>query len=140
MNRLIRYAILFVRGGRRLCGSTTTDVLSHSAQVRHGFTVLFVPSGSKSAGHELDDSLRVTRQSLPSDQAIFHIDFARWRSRLQRREQRIVDDLKAGGTTSGIARKYGVTAARVSRLRRQFEDGWKAFQAGAEMQELPCKS
>jgi hypothetical protein len=43
----------------------------------------------------------------------------------------IAKDLACGFTTSEVAVKYGVTAGRISQLRRTLEASWAAFQQEA---------
>jgi hypothetical protein len=40
-------------------------------------------------------------------------------------------DLMLGERTSHVSRKYGITAGRVSQLRREFHDDWVRF-SGAD--------
>jgi hypothetical protein len=38
-----------------------------------------------------------------------------------------MDDLMIGERTLDVSRKHGISAARVSQLRREFMDDWRAF-------------
>jgi hypothetical protein len=44
----------------------------------------------------------------------------------------IVKDLAFGCSTSEVAEKHGVTASRISQLRRVLEESWLAFQQEVE--------
>jgi hypothetical protein len=43
----------------------------------------------------------------------------------------IAKDLAFGCSTSEVAEKHGVTAGRVSQMRRSLEESWAAFQQEA---------
>jgi hypothetical protein len=111
-----------VKSGRRLAGTEKAqDVLSPLAQQRHGFTVDPMPE-------EVYAPALVDNTVTPvPDQAAFRQDFPRWRARRTARDRRVMDDLMVGERTMDVSRKYGVSAARVSQLRREFKDDWHAF-------------
>ena len=46
---------------------------------------------------------------------------------LSTRDQRVVDELAAGERTSDVARKFGVSAGRISQMRGQLKKSWKSF-------------
>ncbi|HEV8062850.1 MAG TPA: hypothetical protein VGP68_23425, partial [Gemmataceae bacterium] len=83
-SRMAAYAVLVVVDGRHLSG---TDALSQRAQRRHGFRVesLNVSSDERKPGpnelrhaDSIGDSLRDNTRTLPSEQAIFRVDFRNW--------------------------------------------------------------
>ena len=45
--------------------------------------------------------------------------------------KQIARDLAYGFSTSEVAEKHGVTAGRISQLRRTLEESWAAFQQEA---------
>jgi hypothetical protein len=45
--------------------------------------------------------------------------------------KQIAKDLAFGCSTSEVAKKYGVTAGRISQLRRSLEESWATFQQEA---------
>lgn len=113
-----------VRSGRRLCGQErATDALSSVARRRHAFTVRGLPP----AGDVFDEALRDNTRSPVPDQAAFRSDFRDWLRSLTRRERAVVRRLARGHTTGEVARSFGVSAARISQLRRRFRDGWRAL-------------
>ncbi|HJZ60310.1 MAG TPA: hypothetical protein VKE74_35530, partial [Gemmataceae bacterium] len=124
-----------VRAGRRLAGSDrSTDALSPVARVRHGFAIR--PLGdptpatdpqSSEDGDELAEALSGTTRTPVPAQVAFRLDFPRWRSGFGRRARAVLDALAAGGRTKEVARDLGLSPARVSQMRREFERGWRAF-------------
>jgi DNA-binding NarL/FixJ family response regulator len=67
------------------------------------------------------------RASVP-DQVAAKMDVGAWFATLTKRMKQIARDLAFGFSTSEVARKYGVTAGRISQLRRALENSWAEFQ------------
>jgi hypothetical protein len=145
VSALASYAARAVLSGRRLCGQLPArDVLSEVAQRRHGFSVQALPQSTRHPFEEIytsvqgqrhidamDEMLRDNSITPPPDQAAFRIDFASWRRTRTERDRRLMADLMVGERTSHVSRKYGITAGRVSQLRREFHDDWVRF-SGAD--------
>jgi hypothetical protein len=64
----------------------------------------------------------------PAETAACRIDFASWLLRLPVRLRKIALTLAGGETTSEAAKKFKVTAARISQLRRWLKESWELFQ------------
>jgi hypothetical protein len=69
------------------------------------------------------------------EQVSFRIDFPAWRLTPSDRDRRLIDDLMLGERTLDVADKHGLTAGRVSQLRRDFKQDWDRFCALED--ELP---
>jgi hypothetical protein len=65
------------------------------------------------------------------DQVAAKMDVGAWFATLTKRMKEIAKDLAFGCSTSEVAKKYGVTAGRISQLRRMLEESWAAFQQEA---------
>jgi hypothetical protein len=129
---LAAFAARAARSGRRVTGQERADdVLSPVAQRRHGFAVGSLPGHSTLAGTAWDEALRDNTRSEVPDQAAFRIDFPAWRQRLTARDRRIVDELMVGEGPQRVARRHGLTAGRVSQLRRRFREDWQRFHGQA---------
>jgi hypothetical protein len=127
---LALFAVRRVRGGRRLCTKERSrDVLTRSAQVRHGFRVGPLPSASRLGDNLFEQALQDNRQTSIPDQVCFRCDFPSWQSTRSDRDRRLIDDLMIGGRTGEVARKHGLSAARVAQLRREFHADWEKFCA-----------
>jgi hypothetical protein len=125
---LARFAAQAVHNGRRLCGQEKIkDVLSPRAQQHHNFTVVSLPEGSSLNGNVFDEALIDNTQTPPPDQVAFRIDFPAWRLTRSERDRRVIDDLMVGERTLDVADKHGLTAGRVSQLRRDFFQDWSRF-------------
>ena len=124
---LARFAVAQVRSGRRIgCRLNSHDVSSAYAQRKKSFRIErldhdHLPGGWRAAV--------VEDHHTPVDQqAAFRIDFTAWLTQLAPRHRRIVKFLAAGNSTSDAARRFRLSASRVSQLRRELHLDWLQFQ------------
>jgi hypothetical protein len=137
---LASYAARAVQSGRRLTGQEKAkDVLSSSAQKRHRFKV--EPLAAARVGHDnlygephgqyaqdtIEERLRDNLQTPVAEQAAFRLDFPAWLATVTERDRLLVKDLALGHRTLDLARKYGLSPARISQKRREFQEGWQRF-------------
>jgi DNA-directed RNA polymerase sigma subunit (sigma70/sigma32) len=101
---------------------TCKEPLSRYAQIGSGIQV--------EQTNWIDTLVEDKRASVP-DQVAAKMDVSDWFSTLASRMKQIALDLAYGHTTSEVAAKYGVTAGRISQLRRTLEESWRAFQQEA---------
>jgi hypothetical protein len=128
------FAVKAVKSGRRLCGQEKAkDVLSPLAQQRRGFTVGKLPDFSSLSSNPLMEALADNTRTPPDEQAVFRIDFPVWLATFSERQRRIIEDLMEGERTLDVSQKYGISAGRISQLRRQFHQDWQIFCG-----DLPC--
>jgi hypothetical protein len=117
-----------VKSGRRLCGQLKAkDVLSPLAQRRHGFAVGPLPEFDSGNGNVIEEALHDNTQTPPDEQAAFRVDFPEWVGRRSDRDRRLIGEMVMGERTRDLAGRFGLTAGRVSQLRREFFDDWSAF-------------
>ena len=125
------FAVKAVNGNRHVGGhQSCRDVMSPLTQKRRGFTVGSLTAWCPPEGpwqEVVVDSRRVS----PADRAAFKLDFAQWLSQWPLRHRRIINSLAAGHRTMAVALRFGVSPARVSQLRREFERSWQQFQGMA---------
>jgi len=127
---LATFAARAVRSGRRLAGmDRAIDVLSPLAQRRKGFAVGKLPDCSTLDGSPLDEALRDNIHSPVDEQACFRLDFPAWLRSLPRRDRRLVKGMALGHRTLDLARRFRLSAGRVSQLRREFKRDWDRFTA-----------
>jgi hypothetical protein len=127
-----------VQCGRRLCGmDTATDVLSRVAQRRHGFAVNRLSDLSTVANSPMEEALVENTVTPPNEQAVFRIDFPRWRSTYSDRDRQIMDDLMIGERSKDVSKKYGISPGRVSQKRRDFHQDWRRFHGEGEDEKRP---
>ena len=68
------------------------------------------------------------KRASVADQVAAKMDVGAWFGTLTKRMKEIAKDLAFGCSTSEVAEKHGVTAGRISQLRRVLEESWAAFQ------------
>jgi hypothetical protein len=125
---LARYGVAQVKDGRKVGGNLNVhDVSSDYAQREKGFTVerLDLYDHNEEAWLEvfIED-----KHSGPADIATSKIDFTVWLKSLPYRTRRIAKLLATGEKTSIVAKKFAVSAGRISQLRREMAQSWKTFQ------------
>ncbi len=76
---------------------------------------------------ELVDVL--TTSDDPAEIVQVRLDFAAWYENLTGREQQMLLAFMDGERTQDLARRYGISNARVSQVRRELVEHWAAFTA-----------
>lgn len=127
-SNLAWYAAKQIRSGRSAgCRLNSKEPLAVYAQQRRGIRVEHMRSNDHSEQTWIDALIQDQRSTV-LDHVAAKLDVAAWLKTLCRRTRRIAADLAKGCTTSEVARKYGVTAARISQLRQELKDSWSEFQ------------
>jgi hypothetical protein len=122
------YAVRAVKRGRPAVGRMNgKEPLSRYAQI--GSRVRF----ERQSGEWIDKLAEDKRASVV-DQVAAKLDVRAWFSTLTKRTNEIAKDLALGFSTSEVAHKHGLTAGRISQLRRTLEKSWAAFQ----QEEVPA--
>jgi hypothetical protein len=135
---LARYAVAQVRTGRRVGGQLNVrDVTSGYAQCRKQFSVGRLDRYDPVEGCWREAVVEDYRTPV-ADQASFRVDFPAWLQTLPPRERKIARALAEGGRTIDVARRFGVSLARISQLRRELERSWLAFH-GEEAEREPME-
>lgn len=125
---LATYAARAVKSGRRLVGQEKSkDALSPLAQQRHHFTVARLPDLETLSGNPLSEALADNTKSPPDETVCFKLDFAAWLASLTHRDRDITEALMVGERTLVVAKKYGVSAARISQKRLELCLAWRTF-------------
>jgi hypothetical protein len=129
--RLAHYAVLAVRNGRRLCGSTRAkDVTNTATQARVGFACGLADHQSGTS-NPVAEALHDNTRSDVADQAAFRIDFPVWLLTCTGRDRRIIGDMLRETRTLDLARKYRLSEGRISQLRRKYCEEWRQFHGEA---------
>jgi hypothetical protein len=141
VSALATFAARAVKSGRRLCGQERSrDVLSPLAQKRQGFTVHALPVATTTSYEHLygrprgqsdldvfEELLRDNTITPVLDQVQFRLDFPAWLQTLSGRDRRLVGAMIRNERTQDLSRRFGVSAARISQLRRAFQQDWNRF-------------
>ena len=73
-----------------------------------------------------------TRTAPVPDIVAFRCDFPAWLNTLSRRDRRIAEILALGHRTREVAKRFDVSAGRISQLRRELAESWREFTGGNE--------
>ena len=135
---LAQFAIRQVCAGRRVGSSTNSlDILSRNARRARGLTVESLDQLDSKTG-TLNHLLIEDRHAGPAETATARMDMRAWLGTLSRQQRRIANALALGETTNVVARKFGVSPARISQLRLRFRQLWEQFQAGTKPAGCPA--
>jgi hypothetical protein len=125
--KLANFAVRQIRDGRRVAKKANVkDVYDQHAQIKNGHQLKHIGSPRDQRGGWREQLVENKRTS-PADLATFKLDFNAWLPSLSSRARLMAEDLAAGERTRDVARKYGVSAARVSQLRRELQKSWEEF-------------
>jgi hypothetical protein len=124
---LVHYSARRVRCGRPAGGHLcSTDPLSRYAQIRNGIRIELQQT------KWIEELVEDKRASIP-DQVATKLDMSAWFDALPSRTRQIAKDLAVGSSTSELARKYKLSAGRISQFRRSLEKSWNDFQREAAL-------
>jgi len=151
---LAAYAARHVKCGRRLCGQEKgKDALSSLAQRRHGFAVEQLPTSTATSHEERyavgagqrrqdawEERLRDNAVTPVLEQVCFRIDFPAWLACLTPRERRLVRAMAQGERTLDLSKRFALSPARVSQLRRELHNDWTRFCGGRPRSVTGCDS
>jgi len=136
---LARFAVAQIRDGRTVGSSQNVrEVLSRYAQRKKGFSVQRLDQYDREEQQWIEAVVADTRTPV-FEQVWFRIDFPAWLARLSPRNRRIAKLLAAGYSTGEVATRFGISASRISQLRRQLHDSWMDFH-GDLPSRRPSKS
>ena len=128
----VRLVARAVNSGRRIAGmARAKDVMNRRAQEGNDFAVTMVQDVGAQNGSPWAEALKDNMSTPPPDAAAFRIDFPIWLATLSERDRRMVDRLMLGERTQATARRFGLSEARVSQLRREFSRRWARFHGEA---------
>ena len=116
------YSSRQVRRGRPAAGRMNgKEPLSRYAQIGNGIQI------DRSSSKWIDAIVEDKRAPV-ADQVAAKMDIGAWFATLTKRMKEIATDLAFGWSTSEVAKKHGVTAGRISQLRRSLEESWAVLQ------------
>jgi hypothetical protein len=125
---LARYGVAQVRDGRRVGAKMNIkDPLSRYCQKRKGVVVERLDIFDEEENAWAEAVVVDTRSAPVPDIVAFRCDFPAWLKTLHRRDRRIAETLALGHSTSQVAKRFEVSAGRVSQLRRELATSWHEF-------------
>jgi DNA-directed RNA polymerase specialized sigma subunit len=131
------HAIKQVKDGRRV-GSrlNVREVLSKYAQQHKGFVVESLDHFDEEE-NAWQEVVVEDRHAGPADIARVRCDFSDWLKSLKRRDRRIAQSLAIGERTQNVAKRFKVSAGRISQLRTELAESWRQF-VGDEPEPVPA--
>jgi hypothetical protein len=123
---LAKYAVHRVRAGRQFGEKQNVhEILSPYAQRKHGFGVEQLPRVVVQHGW---NQLTADSRADPSEVAALRLDLWDWLSRLTSMKRLVAWRLAMGDTTGEVAQRLGVSAGRISQIRRELHNSWQLIQ------------
>ncbi len=124
---LARYGVKQTRDHRKVGGHLNIlDVLSKYCQRRKNLTVERLDKFDH-AENVWEEILVEDKHAGPAATACARLDMDSWLKSLPVRHRRIAQYLSLGNRTSQAARKFKVSAGRISQLRKELAANWRAF-------------
>jgi hypothetical protein len=124
---LARYAVAQVKDHRKVGGHLNIrDILSKYCQVNKNITVERLDKFN-SVERRWEEIILEDRHATPADIVSTKLDFSAWLKTLSRRYRKIAQILASGENTLVVAKKFNLSAGRISQLRREFRDSWLKF-------------
>ncbi len=125
---LARFAVAQTRAGRMLGRRLSCkDVASEYCQRAKGIVMERLDRYDRQE-EVWEEILIADKTCTPAELAAARIDVPAWLATLKRRDRRIAMALAAGETTGHTALKFHLVPGRVSQIRRQLCQAWRAFQ------------
>ena len=133
---LAGHAVKQTCAGRQVGGHlNSNDISSIYGQRRRQLRLARLDRFDSSEGGWKEVLIEDQRTPIP-DKVAFRCDFPVWLDSFSSRDRKIAEALAEGGSTSEVARRFGITLGRVSQLRRKFEKSWLEFHGEEEQVEL----
>jgi hypothetical protein len=106
------------------------DVASTYCQLQKGVTVERLDQFDREDG-SWQEVLVESKTAGPAEVAAARIDVGAWLKSLPRRTRRIATVLAKGEGTGKAAKMFGVSAGRISQMRRELMESWEEFSGEA---------
>ena len=130
---LSRFAVAQVKDGRMTGGHLNClDVSSRYCRRLKGLTLERLDRREKDEENAWCEILIEDKTAGPAQTAMARMDMDSWLHSLPGRHRRIAQYLSLGNRTSQAARKFRVSAGRISQMRRELQESWKTFTGDNE--------
>jgi DNA-binding NarL/FixJ family response regulator len=124
-SKIAEFCARSVGSGRTLAGRfSTTDVMSRACRAKRGFWMRSLAAADEDDGPAFAEELRDEKAVSPADEGSTRIDFAAWLALLDDRRRQVAEELAAGLNTVDVARRHGVSRARVHQHRKELRASW----------------
>jgi hypothetical protein len=128
---LARFAVAQFRNGRRVGNrQRIRDVLSPCAKKRRRQKVERLDRFDDTRGEWMEAVVEDRRTPI-LEQVAFRCDFPQWLKHLPARSRQVAQELAIGHSTGEVAKRFGLTPARISQMRRELHESWEEFHEGS---------
>ena len=118
------------RSGRRVAGGfKKREAMPQRGTAHQALTRIPLRDAEHMELRYLADALRADARTPVPQRVAFRIDFTSWRAALTAKRRAVLDALAAGRVTCEVAQAFDICPGRVSQMRRELADGWRAFRA-----------
>jgi len=125
---LARYAVAQVNDGRKVGGRLNVrDISSTYCQRRKKVNLERLDHFDDEENAWKEAVVEDTKAASVSDIVAFRCDFSDWLASLSRRDRRIAESLAIGNRTGEVAKRFDVSAGRISQLRHELAESWRTF-------------
>ena len=122
------FGIKQARDGRKVGGHLNClNVSSDFCQRLKGLTVERLDRHDKDEENAWCEVLVEDQHAGPAETACVRLDFESWLASLPLRHRKIAQYLSVGNRTADAARKFRVSASRISHLRKELAANWQRF-------------
>ena len=125
---LAKFGVAQVRAGRKVGGNLNNrDVSSEYCRRQKGL-ILERLDKFDTAEEAWQEVLVESKYAGPAETAAIRLDFSLWLRLLPRRLRKIATFLAQGEATKAAAKRFGVSDARISQIRKELYQAWHGFQ------------
>jgi hypothetical protein len=124
---LLRFSVLAVKDGRRVGGRRNTRELCHRAR-RDGLRIISLEEPCRFSESPLREILSEAKAFSPAETAAARLDIEAWLEAQPRQKRAIAKLFAVGERTSSVAKRFHLSCARVSQLRRELQMSWEQLQ------------
>ena len=126
---LVRFAAKQFRSGRRLgCKLNIKDLSSDHCRLQKHIALDRLDRWDREEGQWIEVLVEDHRAG-PAATAAARIDVGDWFQRMGPRDRRMAQALAVGERTTDVAKRFGISPARVSQKRWEFRSNWEKFQS-----------
>jgi len=120
---LLRFCVLGVKNGRRVGGHCNHWELCHRAR-RDGLRIFSLEEMDGKSRAPWKEIVAETKAFSPAETAAARLDVEAWLGSQSTRNRSIAKLLAMGEQTSAVAKRFRVSCARISQLRRELQQSW----------------
>jgi hypothetical protein len=135
---LLRFSVLAVKDGRRVGSRRNSRELCHRAR-RDGLRIVSLEDRDDESRSPWRQILAETKAFSPAETAAARLDIEAWLKQQPAQKRTLAKYLALGESTSSVAKRFRISCARISQLRRELQNSWIQFQQdSADRRRFAC--